>query len=297
MPNGRLTAPAVLAALPLLLALPAAAHGHRGVSIRSTGAAGCAGLEVTIDGRPALRADETLSVPGKETLRLASPGSGGIRVTGWDRADFEVTACKAAGDAAALAGLAVSTRGGTVSVAGSSEDALVSFLVKAPRGASLDLSATNGPLSVDGLEGTVEAKVTNGPLSLRGVQGTVRASATNGPVRLVRASGDVTATAVNGPLTVVLAESRWNGKGLSASTVNGPVTLELPPAFASAVRVTSAGHVPLRCKAAACAGARRSGPEGGDRVLEIGSGEPVVTLSTVNGPLSVRDLRSGEDDD
>jgi hypothetical protein len=240
-----------------------------------------------------------VTVPGGTPLRLHAPDSSGLRVSGWEKADFEITACKAARDAAALSRISVSAPKGVVSVEGVDEDeAVVFFFVKAPKGAVLDLAAENGPMTLRDVVGTVTARLANGPISLSGVHGTLDVEATNGPVSFRGGSGDWTLRVTNGPLSARLAGTRWEGKGLVAETVNGPLSVRLDPRFDSGLRVSAAVHAPFRCRAAACAGARRSGSgEDGDgeRFVEIGPGEPLVRLSTVNGPVTISDDASGAD--
>ena len=270
------------------------------VSIDSSGGAeGCAGLRVRFDGVTAVKGEQSLSVPGGTPLKLHAPGSSGLRVSGWEKADFEITACKAARDAATLSRISVSAPKGVVSVSGVEEDeAVVFFYVSAPKGAVLDLDAENGPVTLRDLEGTVTARLVNGPISLSGVHGTVDVEATNGPVSFRGGSGDWKLRVTNGPLSTHLGGARWEGKGLVAETVNGPLKVSLDPRFASGLRVSAATHAPFRCRAAACAGARRSdsGEDGdGERLVEIGPGEPLVRLSTENGPVTISDDASGDD--
>ena len=165
----------------------------------------------------AVKGEQSLTVPGGTPLRLHAPDSSGLRVSGWDKADFEITACKAARDAATLSRISVSAPKGVVSVSGVDEDeAVVFFYVRAPKGAVLDLAAENGPMTLRDLAGTVTARLANGPLSLSGVHGTVDVEATNGPVSFRDGSGDWTLRVTNGPLSARLAGTRWEGKGLVA---------------------------------------------------------------------------------
>jgi hypothetical protein len=254
---------------------------------------GCEAYQVRFDGAAAVRGTQTLAVPGGTPFRLHAPSSAGLRVRGWERPDFEVTACKAARDAAALAEVSVEARGGVVTVAGADgEDVHVFLLVRAPKGADLDLAAENGPMTLRDLSANVKARAENGPVALASVDGRVEVEAVNGPLSFRDASGDWTLAVTNGPLSARLSGTRWEGKGLVARTVNGPLTLKVDPRFASGLRVSAASHAPLTCRAAACAGARRSDDtddDEGERFVELGSGEPVVRLSTVNGPVTIRD--------
>lgn len=275
------------------LADSALARG-RDVSIDSSGGeAGCGELRVRFDGVTAVKEEQTLVVAGGTPLRLLAPESSGVRVAGWDKADFEITACKVARDAAALSRISVSAPKGVVAVEGvDSDDVLVFFYVKAPKGAVLDLSAENGPMTLRDLHASVTARLANGPLSLSGVHGTVDVEATNGPVSFRDGSGDWTLRVTNGPLSARFAGTRWDGKGLVAEAVNGPLTVRLGPGFDSGLRVSAAAWVPVRCRAAACAAAHRTGgndEEGGEQSIQVGSGEPLVRLSTVNGPVTIKD--------
>lgn len=270
------------------------------VSIDSSGSEkGCSALRVRFDGVTAVKGEQTVSVPGGSPLMLHAPDSSGLRVTGWDRPDFEITACKAARDAATLSRISVSAPKGVVSVSGVVEDeAVVYFYVKAPKGAVLDLAAENGPMTLRDLDVTVTGRLENGPLSLSGVHGTVDVEATNGPVSFKDGSGEWKVRVTNGPLSANFAGKRWEGKGLVAETVNGPLTVSLDPRFNSGLRVSAARHTPFRCRAAACSRARRTigGEDGdGDQSVEIGAGEPLVRLSTVNGPVTISDAASDAD--
>lgn len=288
----RLLLPLIASALlAVAIAHPALAWSH--VSVEAPpDAEGCEAIRVRFGDVAAVRDVQTLAVAGGTPLRLHAPSSVGVRVTGWDRADFEITACKAARDAEALSRISVSAPRGVVSVSGVDGDtAALFFHVKAPRGATLDLAAENGPMGLRDLEANVSARVTNGPISFSRVRGAVTAEAENGPVSLRGVSGDWNVKVTNGPLSARFAGTRWEGKGLVAETVNGPLTVRLDPRFDSALRVSGPGHSPFRCRATACADARRSSPEdeGDERVVEIGRGEPSVRLSTVNGPVTISD--------
>jgi hypothetical protein len=292
---------ALLAAAATVLALALADSAlarNRDVSIDSSGGEeGCGGIRVRFDGLAGVKGEQSLTVPGGTPVRLHAPDSSGLRVSGWDKADFEITACKVARDAAALARISVSAAKGVVSVSGTGEDeAVVFFLVRAPKGAVLDLAAENGPMKLRDLAGNVTARLANGPLSLSGVHGTVDVEATNGPVSFRDGSGDWTLRVTNGPLSARLTGPRWEGKGLVAETENGPLTVRLDPRFESGLRVSAAAHTPFRCRAAACAGARRTGGDDSEeRSLEIGSGQALVRLSTANGPVTISDDASGAD--
>jgi len=90
----------------------------------------------------------------------------------------------------------------------------------------------------------------------------------------------------NGPISVALERTSWNGAGLVAEAVNGPLTLRLPSGFQSSFLVESNEHTPVSCQASICSEVRRTWDDR-HRRMEYGSGEPVIRLSTQNGPISV----------
>lgn len=309
----------LFAAALCVAAAPAfAGERHRRGMNMSTGHDGpiddCRQLRVTFGEVDAARAEETFTVAApRGSLRLRAPSNSGIFVHGASRSDVTVTACKAAAEPDDLARIAVSADNGELQARGpEGRDWVVHFIVRAPRSSGLDLEVSNGPLAVRGMTGTVTARTQNGPLSLedssgqiqaeakngpisvKECTGTVQASAVNGPVSVSGSGGDVNVSTQNGPISVNLTGNRWDGK-LDAQARNGPLSLSLPDGYASAVRVESSGRSPFQCRAKACEEARKNWTDD-FRTVEFGdSGSPVVRLSTVNGPVSIRSDRSRED--
>lgn len=279
------------AASSLWLARPAHASSRfSGVSIDDSRAdEGCGGLRVRFGNEPALLEESAFTLPAGQPARVSVEDGGGLRVRGGRGTSFEVTACRFGADAEALSGVTVGVDGSSVTArARGRGESTVFLLVTMPKGATLDLSAGNGPVSVRDAEGSVSLKAANGPVSIRDLHGTLDATLANGPVTIRGGSGSYRVRAANGPLSVSLAGKSWDGGVLDASTVNGPLTLAVDPGFASPVRVEGGSWTPVSCRAAACDGARRTGDDE-TRTIEIGSGEPVVRLSATNGPVTVRD--------
>jgi putative adhesin len=203
--------------------------------------------------------------------------------------------CKAAANPADLAALHASLRGNELATDAADESSsVIFFLVRAPRGAVLDLHANNGEVSVHNVEGNITASTQNGPISLKGSSGTIKASAQNGPISFGGASsGTVSLSAQNGPITVKLDGSTWNGE-LEAHTNNGPLSVKVPHDYRSGVVVESDGHSPFSCRADACVNRVKTARDDEDddslfpRRVEFGSGPTVVRLSSHNGPVSVK---------
>jgi hypothetical protein len=308
--------PWTIAALLALAASPAAAserHHDNGmeVSVSEDGAVtDCSQVRVRFDGAEAVRHEERVTLPRSASplTALRLPDRSGIWVRGADRSDYDVRICKAAATAGMLSGIRARAAAGSLAVEGPAEEGwVVHFIVEAPRDAPVDLEArsgpvrlaalsgsvrartANGPLSLDRLTGSVVAEAENGPISLRACTGDVRAQATNGPISIRGSAGNLRVQTQNGPISVSLAGSGWENGELEAHAVNGPIALRIPEGYRSATRIESSRHSPIQCRGRACDDARRA-DDGESRTLEFGSGSnPVVRLSTVNGPVTVRE--------
>lgn len=269
---------------------------HRGgvsVSIEDDDVATCADLKVTFHGLVTARAEEERVLPGASVSRLEvrPHKNGGAYIRGWDRSDYSIMACKAAGDEDAAAAerqltevRLVVTRN-RVSIVGPDDDDWVGYLlIRAPQNASLDAETMNGPLTLRDIAGKADLRATNGPISLENTRGEVRAEVTNGPVNIEGSAGRLNVNAQNGPLNVCLKGDRWDGE-LEAHTQNGPINLDVPEAYKSAVRVDASRHSPVECLASQCRQAARTW-ENPNRI-EFGGASPVIRLSTVNGPVMI----------
>jgi DUF4097 and DUF4098 domain-containing protein YvlB len=254
----------------------------------------CGDIRVTFDRRPAIT-DETemsLSASQVSTLRTLM-STGGIYINGWDRSEYSVKTCKAVPDddpnaTNTLREINTASNGnGQLTVSGpTGGEWTANLIIMVPRLSTLDIETRNGPLQLRDLAGNIRLNATNGPISLRNVGGVVQTTTTNGPISLVGASGDQRVAATNGPISIRLSGNRWDGPGLEASTKNGPLSISVPDAYGSGIWIQTSDHSPLSCKSSACAGATRT--LGSPGVIRIGSGDPIVRLSTANGPLSIQ---------
>lgn len=148
-------------------------------------------------------------------------------------------------------------------------------------------STDNNDVSVD-FEVQVPAGVefngqtVNGQMSAEGLKGDVRASSVNGSVH-VSTTGLAEASTVNGSVYAEMGRANWNND-LEFSTVNGGITLILPPKLDTDVRATTVNggiesDYPMTIQG-------RVGP----RRLRgtIGAGGRGLTLSTVNGEIRLK---------
>jgi len=259
--------------------------------------ADCAGLHIHLNDRAAeMRSEERTISRSDGPLRVESEVNGGLQVQGWDKDTYAVTVCKAA-DASTnnaeqiFSQIKLSVENGRVSVSGPSghENWTVFLLVRAPRSANLELRANNGPLSIYDLDGKLVARAINGPISLQGFSGDADISAENGPIDLTGNSGKLRLHTENGPISVSLSGDAWKGSGLEADAQNGPLTLRLPKNYQSSVLVESNGNSPMSCQASFCNDARKTWDED-HRRIEFGNAPAVIHLSTVNGPIAVKQI-------
>jgi len=164
-----------------------------------------------------------LNVAASGRLEVDGARNGGISVRGENRSDVLVRACvQTWGSSEQEAkSLASSVRINTGSVikadAPGEENWSVSYEIRAPRNSNLALRASNGGISVKGIDGTMDLATTNGGVSISDV------------------SGDVKGRTTNGGISVALVGAGWKGSGLDLQTTNGGVNLMLPTNFAANV--------------------------------------------------------------
>jgi hypothetical protein len=239
----------------------------------------CSQVRVQFDGKDAITAEDQIRIPRSQisVLRFRASANGGVYASGSTGNDYVVRTCKAVpGDdplaSQALQQIQTSESGGRLSVTGQPGGAWsVTVLIEAPRDAALDLETLNGPVDLLNLGGQIQLRAVNGPVGIHGLSGEVKVSATNGPV-LVELDG-----------------SGWSGRGLDASATNGPLSVRLPDSYNSALRINVSERNPISCRAAQCGQAIRR--PGSPEVIEIGGPDAPVTLSVLNGPLSIERAR------
>ena len=270
-------------------------HGHNGttISIDDDDVTSCSDLNVSFDGDRVPVSSEEIPFRGSSLRVRTEHNGGGIQVTGWSGSTYGITLCRAVAPGIDASAIRATLNGNELSADGpDSEKWIAYFLIRAPRGATLDLASTNGPIGIADFNGTLTAEAVNGPIGIRDSSGKIDARTTNGPVSISGGSGDVKLNATNGPISVKLSGTTWDGN-LDAATKNGPATLKIARGFRSGVLVEALGHGPVSCKAEGCPDLRKSWNDDDDdrpRQIELGSGPRTVRLSTYNGPVSVKEM-------
>ena len=262
----------------------------------------CTSRNFRWDGRQSFIAKETLDGRGLRSIK-ANVTQSPVSVIGDSAGGYSIDVCKAAAFAEDLNAIRVTLVGDELRATGpKGRDWTVLYRIHVPRGADVQVDAKNGPVSFRDIDGgKIVAHSSNGPLSLSNVSADVDASTTNGPIRVNGGSGNMKLQASNGPLSVQLDGNAWEGGTLDASTKNGPLSVKLPRGYNSGVVVESSGRGPLSCRAAGCdqwrAEQRRIHDDDDDdygwndrpRRIELGNGRADVHLSTVNGPVTIKD--------
>ena len=254
--------------------------------------------EHSIGDVPNVRRDQTVSITQSAStpLRMDASTRGGIRVQPSADGSYSATICQVAAarkraDAdAILDRVQASYAGGELRVSGPDDSNWGCYVIlNVPKGAVLNLRAENGELSLRDLDGKFDLRTVNGPIGLNHVSGTVDAHAQNGPIDIKGGSGDIQAACENGPIGVKLSEPVWEGRGLDASTQNGPINVVIPKNMRTGVRVQGSENSPIKWSG-------WSGDhwgiddEDGMKVFRFGSGETKVRVSTVNGPISIKPI-------
>jgi hypothetical protein len=234
MPNPRSQRRPALVAIVALVALVALA----------TGSADAATLEKTLERTYPLPAGGEVSVENV---------NGAVVVDTWDRPEVRVRATKKAragseeAAAEAMARLQVDvvessdrlriktrhagSQGGFFSwLRGQSSNASISYRLTVPRGIHLDARTVNGAITLNGVDGVVEASTTNGSIKVDGARGRLDASTTNGSIKVamleVSADAELDFSTTNGSVTIALPADVQTD--LRLRTTNGGITVDLP---------------------------------------------------------------------
>jgi DUF4097 and DUF4098 domain-containing protein YvlB len=219
--------------------------------------------------------EQTIAYAGQ--LTIDGGRNGGVTVKGWSRADVLVRSKVEASaisdsDARALASqIRVSSSAGRVASEGpaSSQDQnwSVSYEVFVPHQANLQVSAHNGGIHINDINGRVDFNTQNGG------------------VHLARLGGHVQGKTTNGGLHIDLMGNRWEGEGMDVSTTNGGVHLGVPANYSARLEMSTVNGslhsaVPLNV----------SGKISRQLSTNLGSGGAMIRVATTNGGVHIDQL-------
>jgi len=251
------------------------------------------------DYRSNVRDEESKTIPN-QPLTISAEQNGGIQVTNWDKPEVSLKLCKqiAIDDESEgrrlLADTHIEINGSKISIHTPSENHHslgTLLLVKAPKGANLNLSVHNGGVSLSNFEGTAEAHAQNGGISFRRSTGKLTAEAQNGGISIKDCGGEVNAQVENGGLSITLPE-RWEGKGMEAHARNGGLVVSVPKTFSGGLEVVASEHTSIICKDDVCGAGERTW-DNGHKVFRMGGANPQVRAQTDNGGIVIEERGHG----
>jgi DUF4097 and DUF4098 domain-containing protein YvlB len=216
--------------------------------------------------------------------------NGDIRVETWSKAEADISAVKTArGHKENLDKVTIETDAHAGSVA---VDTIypkfrnlrvsVKYDIKVPEGVKIELvRSTNGDVELIGHYGDVRASSTNGDIKLSGSAGAAELSTTNGGIHASDLTGPVDAHTTNGRITLTVQSLKGD---IIARTTNGGITARLGGEINARLKVhTTNGSINTSLPVTI------SNLNQSRRRLEgtIGSGGPLIDLSTTNGSVSI----------
>ncbi len=206
----------------------------------------------------------------------ADPGrNGGVTVKGWLRNDVLVRSrvdvwADSDNEANSLMSqIRVDSTSGVISATGPADAGhrgwSVSYEIFIPRVSAATLTAHNGGISVSDIDGEITVKTDNGGINL------------------ARVAGDVSGLTKNGGLHVELAGNTWQGRQLELSTKNGGVAVSIPGGYSAHLEAETV-HGAVRSDIPMTVTGRIGHSIDGN----VGSGGPLIHVSTVNGGITLK---------
>ena len=132
-------------------------------------------------------------------------------------------------------------------------------------------------------------KTHNGGINISDVRGRLAFEGVNGGVRLKRVAGEINGRTVNGGIDVELAGLGFDARQIELSTVNGGVTVAMPPNYSARVQTeTGLGRVQSDFPMPQVMGDLKS------RRMDftIGAGGPPMHITTGNGSIRLKRTES-----
>jgi hypothetical protein len=205
------------------------------------------------------------TLPATGALTVDAGANGGVSVEGAPTNEVRVRAKVQTWEGTSPEEVRIEISGGQIRAEGpSGGDWSASFRVEVPNRYDLDLTARNGGLSVEGVDGQVRLETQNGGISLASV------------------AGDVRGRTANGGLSVDLDGDTWRGEGLDVATTNGGIDLQVPSGYsAELVTGTVNGQLHVGFPITVQGDLRR------DIHATLGDGGPTVRVKTTNGSVKV----------
>ncbi|MBM3764884.1 MAG: hypothetical protein FJW32_05795 [Acidobacteria bacterium] len=218
--------------------------------------------------------EQSLAAPGR--LSVDGGRNGGVSVHGWSENRMLVRAridawAETESEASLIGGqVQIGAAGAQVKASGPESKGdngwAVSYEIFVPRQTNLSVSAHNGGVNLEELQGQISFSTHNGGVNIKNLGGDVKGSTHNGGVH------------------VELAGGSWQGGGLNVETHNGGVRVNAPREYAARFRVeTRNGGISSDFPMPATNEKRPRSAE-----FNAGAGGPLLALKTVNGGVSLK---------
>src|SRR6266487_1054388 len=223
---------------------------------------------------PQRQTDTTIAVPAGASLSVNNFG-GGITVHGWSENRVKVHA-----ETGRRGRVEVSLVGNTVVVKASSREgapSVMDFDITVPQSMGINLSGTYADITVDGVQGPINAETVNGEVNVRGGKGIITLHSIQGSVTLADASGrievnsvneDIELTNVSGEIKVETTNGGIMMTGIQSSSVDaGTINGDIDASFTLPLTSTTGKH---------------------RKTFKIGSGSARMELESFQGDIQMR---------
>lgn len=241
--------------------------------------------------------ESSMTIAGSELTAVPSR-NGGVTIDGLSSSGgFEVLVCRIRWDRepgyaieARSPDLVVEAIGTELKVTREAKGWSASYIIRVPAGAEVAIETHNGPVTIRDVSGQFEVGSQNGPLRLDGVTGSVTARLQNGPLAFRNLSGEFELSTQNGPISVDLTEGNWYGARVRATTRNGPIKLKTPAVAPIGVSLDAAGWGLIRCPESLCGVIEKDRITGRQtpRSFQFGPATDDLVLRTGNGPVTIQ---------
>ncbi len=254
---------------------------ERGLKSARLAVGGALGLALAMALAIQARASDRQSQEFHHTYSLSASGqvsldnvNGDVHITGWSRNQVKVDAVKTVWSGTSLNDVKIEVDSTPDSIHIETKyphawfgDAhwRVDYTIMVPKHATIDkVGSVNGGVDIEDIGGGVKASSVNGRINARDISGGIDLSAVNGTIGTIFSSPDVSQPVslktVNGPISLSLPPD--TNANLSASTLNGRISCDFP-------MKSNAGYV------------------GHSLEGTLGKGGSDIHLKTVNGSISI----------
>lgn len=134
----------------------------------------------------------------------------------------------------------------------------------------------------------IEVNAGRGPITLNGVEGTIRLMALESNVTLNLTGGFVTATVGAGTVNVALASRNWRGAGLDIQLAKGDLTLELPSGYSGEINATIINTGQIVNEYKELEPLERTSFTSRSIKARSGAGGPTLSLTVRDGTVSIK---------